>query len=316
MAIGRVNTGGGGSGATLVITGVAGDTCTISKDGKSKSKTFGSDGKATFKGLDTGTWTVTMTNSSGSTATRTVTINADYTLTISYFSATIAVTYPAGSTCTCVNGSTTLTAVGTTGSYTFTVPNSGTWTVSCTDGTDTASESVSITADGQSKSVTLSYTFYLYDTGTKEVEFGNNGGGNGHSENWGTSYLTLSVSTSNALGYAMGCVYSSEFQQTSKHKTLKVSYESVSANASGSTYLVAAISTDSNPSISQTGDVSNAVATEKLSIKGMSNGSGTIAVDISEVTSNYTVVVGISNSSNGTVNSYRSSARITKIYLE
>ena len=30
MAIGRVNTGGGGTGGTLVVTGVAGDTVTVS----------------------------------------------------------------------------------------------------------------------------------------------------------------------------------------------------------------------------------------------------------------------------------------------
>lgn len=156
---------GGGSGATLVITGVAGDTCTITKDSKSKSKTFDSSGKATFKGLDTGTWTVKMASSSGDTATRTVTVNADYTLAITYFSVAIAVTYPEGSTCTCSDGNTTLTAPDTSGAYTFTVGNTGTWTVTCTNGTDTASEAVSITADGQTKTVTLAYTT-IYNAGT------------------------------------------------------------------------------------------------------------------------------------------------------
>lgn len=173
MAIGRVNTGGGGTGATLVITGVAGDTCTITKDGKAKTKTFDSTGTATFKGLATGTWTVTMTNSSGSTATRTVTVNADYTLAITYFIATIAVTYPEGSTCTCSDGNTTLTAPDTSGSYTFTVGNIATWTVTCTNGEDTASQDVSITAEGQSKSVTLAYGHFLYLKGnTFDTETG------------------------------------------------------------------------------------------------------------------------------------------------
>ncbi len=174
MAIGRTNTGGGGTGATLVVTGVAGDTCTISKDGKSKTKIFDSNGTATFKGLATGAWTVTMQSASGSTATRTVAVNADYTLTIAYFSATINVTYSAGSTCTATDGSTTLTASDTSGSYTFTVPNAGTWTVIATNGTDTASKDVSITATGQIETVILSYALLLYDAGNEYIE--NTGG--------------------------------------------------------------------------------------------------------------------------------------------
>lgn len=156
---------GGGTGATLVVTGVAGDTCTISKDGKTKSKTFDATGKATFKGLATGAWTVTMQSASGSTATRTVVVNADYTLTITYFSATINVTYPAGSICTVTDSNTTLTAPDTTGTWACVVPNAGTWTVTATNGTYTASKTVSITRDGQGEYVELIYLLYLYNEG-------------------------------------------------------------------------------------------------------------------------------------------------------
>ena len=160
--IGRVNTGGGGSGGTLTVTGVAGHTVTATKDGKTYTRTFNSRGVVVFKGLSTGTWTLTMTGD-GQTATLTVDVTADYAVTITYFSATIAVTYPEGSTCTCTDGTTMLTAVGTTGSYTFTVPNTGDWTVSCTDGSSTASKAVSITADGQSENVILTYELILLD---------------------------------------------------------------------------------------------------------------------------------------------------------
>lgn len=81
------------------------------------------------------------------------------------FSATIAVTYPAGSTLTCTDGTATLTASTTTGSYTFAVPNSGTWTVKAVSGSNSASQSVSITYSGQSASVTLSYRTYLFKNG-------------------------------------------------------------------------------------------------------------------------------------------------------
>lgn len=155
---------GGGSGCTLTVTGVANDTATLTKGSKTYTKTFDSSGKAVFKGLSGGTWTAGMSNGTES-ASRNVNIVADYAVTLSYFSATIAVTWPAGSTCTCENGSTVLTAPDTSGSYTFTVTNTGTWTVNCTNGTENASTTVSITVDGQSANVKLAYDLRLFDNG-------------------------------------------------------------------------------------------------------------------------------------------------------
>ena len=165
---------GGGSGATLVVTGVAGDTCTIAKGTKTHTKTFGTDKKATFKGLATGTWTVKMTNGS-KTSTRTITITADYELTIAYFSATIKVTYPAKSKCIIKNSSGTQVASDTnTGTsaktWTATVGATGTYTITATatDGSGkTKSTTVSITADGEVKTATLVYELVLFDGGDK-----------------------------------------------------------------------------------------------------------------------------------------------------
>lgn len=164
---------GGGSGCTLTVTGVAGDTATLTKGSKTYTKTLDSSGKAVFKGLSGGTWTAGMSNGTESTS-RNVNIVADYAVTLAYFSATIAVTWPAGSTCTCANGSTVLTAPDTSGSYTFTVTNTGTWTVSCTDGDKTKSASVSITTDGQTANVTLTYELYLLQNGVQKTEFTTN----------------------------------------------------------------------------------------------------------------------------------------------
>lgn len=160
MPIFNMISGGGGTGGTLTVTAPANTTVTISNGDKTKSKTSDANGTAIFKGLETGTWTVTITNST-QTTTKTIYITADYAMTIAFFAATIAVTYPSGSTLTCTDGATTLTATTTTGSYTFTVPNTGTWTVSCTNGSSTASNSVSITTDGVSVSVELSYALWL-----------------------------------------------------------------------------------------------------------------------------------------------------------
>ena len=158
--IGRVNTGGG-SGCILTITAVASETVTISKNGKSKSKTADSKGVAVFRGLDTGKWTITIVRG-GVPITRVVAVTADYSVAIPLFAATINITYPSGSTCTCSDGTTTLSAPDTSGTWTCTVPNAGTWTVTSTSGTETDSKAVTITTDGQSTSVELSYALFLF----------------------------------------------------------------------------------------------------------------------------------------------------------
>lgn len=70
---------------------------------------------------------------------------------------TINVSYPSGSTCTCSDGTTTLKDSGMSGSYSFTIPNLGTWTVTCSNGIESATATVSITSEGQTESVILSY---------------------------------------------------------------------------------------------------------------------------------------------------------------
>lgn len=158
--IGRVNTGGG-SGCILTITAVASETVTISKNGKSKSKTTDSKGVAVFRGLDTGKWTITIVRG-GVPITRVVAVTADYSVAIPLFAATINITYPAGSTCTCSDGTTTLSAPDTSGTWACIVPNAGTWTATSTSETETDSKAVTITTDGQSTSVELSYALFLF----------------------------------------------------------------------------------------------------------------------------------------------------------
>lgn len=159
---------GGISGGTLTVTAPAGVTVTVSKDGKTKTKTASADGVAVFRGLATGAWNVTITDGI-QTATKEVTVTADYSTVMAFFSSTINVTYPAGSICSASDGTTTLTAPDTSGTWACIVPNTGTWTISCTDGTDSAYGSVSITADGQSKSVTLAYELVLLGDGVNII---------------------------------------------------------------------------------------------------------------------------------------------------
>lgn len=155
---------GGGSGGTLTVTAPANVTVTVSKDGKTKTKNSGTSGVVVFKGLASGTWTVTITGD-GKTAQKNVVVTTDYSTMIAFFAATINITYPAGSTCTCSDGTTTLSAPDTSGTWACIVPNAGTWTVTSTSGTETDSKAATITTDGQSVSVALSYFLWLYKDG-------------------------------------------------------------------------------------------------------------------------------------------------------
>ena len=163
--------GGGGSGGTLVVTSSGAGTVTVSNTmlGKSYSKSVTAGGSVTFKGLKTGEWTVTLSNGA-QTTTRSVAINADYSVSVAYFSATISITYPAKSTCVVTNsGGQTVASDTNTGTstktWTATVNATGTYTVTATatDGSGKSkSTTVSITADGQIESVTLNYSLLLY----------------------------------------------------------------------------------------------------------------------------------------------------------
>ena len=149
--------GGDFTKSVIIATAPTGSTVTCTKGTTVKTATE-KNGEWWFKGLEIGTWTLKATLS-GQTATQTVNVAqfGVYRVAMSYFKATIKVTYPAGSTCTCSKGGEVLTAPNTSGSHTFTVTSAGTWTVRATDGDRTKSETVRITASGQSKSVTLSY---------------------------------------------------------------------------------------------------------------------------------------------------------------
>ena len=154
-------TEGGGAGGNLKVIALAGVAVTVTKGSKVKQKVADAAGVAMFTGLETGAWTVTLP-ADVSPPTRTVDIDVDYVVVIAYFSATINITYPAGSTCTCSDGTTTLSAPDTSGTWACIVPNAGTWTVTSTSGTETDSKDVTITTDGQSTSVELSYALFLF----------------------------------------------------------------------------------------------------------------------------------------------------------
>lgn len=146
--IGMTNAGGA-SGCTLTITAPAGAAITVTNTaGKVKSKTVGANGLAVFRGLTDGTWTITISNGTD-TATKTVQIKADYEADITFFTATLHISYPAGAVCKATNGSTTLTAPDTSGTWACTVDKKGTWTITAGDLTET----VTLNTTGETKTV-------------------------------------------------------------------------------------------------------------------------------------------------------------------
>ena len=95
----------------------------------------------------------------GVTYTAEVTTKAYYTAlsaNLEKFKSTITVTGDSGSTVTATLGSTVLTKTSN-GTAVFTVGKAGTWAIKATKGDQTAEGTVSVTASGQSKALTLSY---------------------------------------------------------------------------------------------------------------------------------------------------------------
>ena len=85
----------------------------------------------------------------------------------------VQATFPSGSTCTATNGVSTLTAANTDGLYVFNIPEPSStpesWTIACTDGTKTASNSISIANQYQVDQIRLSYS--RLPEGYQEVEY-------------------------------------------------------------------------------------------------------------------------------------------------
>lgn len=169
MAFGRTNAGGGGSfnKSVIIVTAPTGSTVTCSKGEVTKNATE-KNGTWTFTGLEEGTWTISASLAEQS-ATQDVIIDKFdvYYITISYFQATISVTYPAGSTCTCSKDDRTYTAPDTSGSWNCVVDSAGEWTVTITaDGEEPVSEVVNISENGETKEIVLNYIYYFFKEGT------------------------------------------------------------------------------------------------------------------------------------------------------
>ena len=299
--------GVGSSGGTLVVTSSGAGTVTVSNIvlGKSYSKSVTAGGSVTFKGLKTGEWTVTVSNGA-QTVTRSVTINADYSVSVASFSATISVTYPATSTCVVTNsGGQTVASDTNTGSstktWTATVGATGTYTVTATatDGSGKSkSTTVSITADGQSTSVTLSYELVLFNNGNDNTSVT----GGWRYEHFYASEQSFTINNNGINLYIYNNDGSGGIEASTNHgislsnyKTLNVKVSSIS---NGTCYL--GVSSNQNISGSNNYTASNSGTTP-----------GTYTIDISSISySLYIKLKLISNHSQG------ASMTISEVWLE
>lgn len=150
----------GGSRITLTFAAdFVGQAWTLKGGGETYTGTVDSSLTATVSVLGIGVTYTLSAALSGTTYTAEVTTKAYYTalaVTLEKFQSTITVTIDSGSTVTATLGSTVLTKTST-GTAVFTVGKAGTWAIKATKGDQTAEGTVSITASGQSKSLTLSY---------------------------------------------------------------------------------------------------------------------------------------------------------------
>ena len=156
----------GGSGGLIVVSAAEQATATVSNAaGRVMTQQVDPNNPAIFRNLAEGQWTVSTDNGVGSPSIQTVEIVLTHNVVATFFSANINITYPVGSVCTATSGSYSYTAPDTFGAWNLAVPVPGTWTITCTDGTDTATSTVNITTAGQTESVSLVYTLILYSPG-------------------------------------------------------------------------------------------------------------------------------------------------------
>lgn len=195
-------------------------------------------------------------------------------ITVAAVYAVIGVTYPAGSTVTCTNGSKTLRAQDTTGKAMFVIPSAGTWTVKAVKGSQSTSKAVSITAEGQVATVKLVYQLYIFKAGQGAVVPLSVAKEKNGSATIGADKITLSKTSDNYCGVS---VYTTAKQDLSQYTTLYADVAITSQISSLACYLC--IKSTAGRLYNDNGiDTANILAYTPVQM-----GSNRVSVDISNV---------------------------------
>lgn len=212
--------------------------------------------------------------------------------------ALIVVTYPAGSVCTCSDGTRTIRAKGTTGSFVFNIPYAGTWTVNCTDGTNTANKNV-IVSSKTSYDVLLTYGFVLYDYGTENVEFVNtkytNQSGIGVYENF-TDHFYIHTDGRGNISITRR---TTEAIDISSYSTLKV-YGKATGDSRNA---IRAYISNGDPAFE---------SSHSIAYKDLTDTLGYQELDVSNITGKYYIGIGVTEDAMAAI----SGAEVYKILLE
>ena len=206
------------------------------------------------------------------------------------FKAFIKVTYPNG-TCTVSNGTKTYTHTGG-GTYTFAVNKKGTWTVKGVYNTISRTSTVSITTRGETKSVTLSYDYVIFNY-SKTVNY--TGG-------WATSTARYKKVTNQSSGLAPTVTKNSDGSITlsvpsggksgiyyAKVKINTSDYSKVYLNASGA----GSYDHGKHTFLGLTTSLSEFVQSSAVAEKNLNDATNGNVIDVSGLNGSYYLVFGI-----------------------
>ena len=202
----------------------------------------------------------------------------------------IVANFPTTATsCTCSSGGTVLEADAAglaRGQFVFEVPAAGTWTVTATDGTNTKTQEVSITAKGQGENVELDYELYLFKAGTGVLT--------GYSvtslESKGnfsnTDYIEWATTSQANIGNEFQFQPAVDF---SKYKTLFVELQCTGRYSSSQTDVIIAITEKFRP----TENINSWNTLSKVSTKDDSYNTNrhTVLIDVTAITSSSYVTI-------------------------
>lgn len=198
------------------------------------------------------------------------------------FSARINVVYPAGSTCTISNGSKKYTAPSTGGYWECDVDSAGTWTVTATNGPQSASQSVSITASGQTAGVTLAYDYKIFNAGG----VADYSGGWTIPEPYGSKVESDGIKLYTASSW-QGCqVFTSAPFDVTKYSKLNINVSAYNSARPEASFGVSSGKPNNNMWNGDFTNKKNCAAVQSI------KGTGVISLDISSLSGNYYFWIG------------------------
>ena len=141
---------------SLIVSVTSGSVVTATKGATVISGTA-VNGSCTLIVPEAGVWSVKATRNGQTSNTVSVSVKDSYTVSLTFFSATITVTVDSGATVVLKKGGVTLQTKTSTGTAVFTVTETGTYTVEATKNGQTVSGTVNVVSSTTAYALTLSF---------------------------------------------------------------------------------------------------------------------------------------------------------------